>query len=215
MTIATSSRCGYVRSLFHLAEVPAGPGWRTASFLQTAGQVRQLALPGRLILIQGPSGSGKSLLLAELGQSLALRAVACDAIHLPDIPAIDCLHQLEIEAALELLCRVGLGEAHCYLATPSQLSTGQRFRLKLAMALAQLRRHTRDTGVLLCDEFATQLDRISAMVIARTLARATRQEGSVCVVIASCHDDLEKALDPDVVVTCDFGQFTLTQKGMR
>ena len=108
-----------------------------------------------------------------------------------------------------MLCRFGLGEVHSYLASVRNLSTGQRFRLCLAIAYARLRRPSRlAPSVLLADEFATSLDRTSAAIIARNLSRVITA-GSSAAIVATCHDDLEKALRPVRVVRCDFGEYTV------
>lgn len=163
--------------------------------------------PGRIILITGASGSGKSLLLRELTRQLDQTAVQVDQTPLPDTIVCDCLHWLELEDALEVLSRFGLGEVYTYLSPACLLSTGQQFRLRLAMAYARLISPPGRTGMLLADEFATQLDRTSAAIIARNFRRAITRDRRISAIVATCHDDLEKALQPDVVVRCDFGEY--------
>jgi uncharacterized protein len=205
----TASRAESLRRLFGLPEQPTGIDRQTV--VLACKEVARLCSPGQVILIHGPSGSGKTLLLRELEQELGLRGVCTDALNLPDWPVIDCLHQLELEEALELLSRFGLAEARTYLAHPQQLCAGQRFRLRLALGYAQLLRRAgrSDAGVLLADEFATQLDRISARIIARNLARTVRRQGDIAALVATCHEDLGEALCPDAAVRCDFGQYII------
>jgi len=99
---------------------------------------------GDVVFITGPSGSGKSVLLRAL-----VRAIrdACPAgghvvdlahLHLPtDRPAVD-LPNGSLETALRRLSAAGLADAMALLRPASQLSDGQRYRLRLALALNRL-----------------------------------------------------------------------------
>src|SRR6185436_6080968 len=115
---------------------------------------------------------------------------------------IDHFRHISIESALAQLSRVGLAEAHCYLLPPRYLSEGQRWRLRLALALS----HESNAGrYLLCDEFTSLLDPITASVMARVLRRAVTGESNLGAVVASCRSDIVRALAPDSIVRCDFG----------
>ncbi len=124
---------------------------------------------------------------------------------------------------LKLLGRVGLGEAWSYLRTPCELSEGQKFRLRLAVGLwramkigeiaemnerrgAALRSTPPGGRVIVCDEFAAVLDRLTAMIVARCLRRAIDAHPNIAAVVATSHEDLAAALKPEVVVRCDFGK---------
>jgi ABC-type ATPase with predicted acetyltransferase domain len=161
--------------------------------------------PGHLILLAGPSGSGKSTLLNRLRKTKP-NTITLEYIPLPDRPVIDLFcsqnkpTDTQIIAALELLSRVGLGEVWTYLRTPSQLSDGQRWRLRLALALCKTNR------ILFADEFAANLDSVTAAVVARTLRKSITAPR--IAVVATCRDELIPALAPDQIIHCDFGQFT-------
>jgi ABC-type ATPase with predicted acetyltransferase domain len=151
--------------------------------------------PGDVVLFTGPSGSGKSSLLRAAGQQLG--AADAGALELPDVPLVDALTG-PVEVALDRLAACGLSEARLLLRTPSELSDGQRYRFRLAFALD---RWGQAKGFLLADEFAANLDRTLAKVLAfnvRKLSSRTRTG----FLLATTHDDLLDDLNPDLHVRC-------------
>ena len=221
---------------------------------------------GRLILLTGASGSGKSTLLRRLrrGSNRSARWVDLNDVRLGQAAVIDAMaeamggegdDETTIVAALEALSRVGLGEVWSYLRTPAELSEGQRWRLRLALALARVGRLVEGGGgfdeddggnkgtcgapakrgrgggrrgdgvmgrwgegarlvVIGADEFAAPLDRVTALVVSRALRKTVSGRRDLCAVVATARDDLEVALDPDLVVRCDFGAFTVCGRGV-
>ncbi|HYE21031.1 MAG TPA: ATP-binding cassette domain-containing protein [Tepidisphaeraceae bacterium] len=190
--------------------------------------------PGQLILITGPSGAGKSTLLRALRERHRRTEglwIDLARLRLPDRPTVDVVadalaagHRPACDArlatpiadadaltirALESLSRVGLGEVWSYLRHPTQLSDGQRWRLRLAVGLARADRRP-GGAILAADEFGALLDRITARVVARCVRRAVAGTG-LSAVVATSHEDLIEALAPDVVVRCDFGRVTETR----
>lgn len=165
--------------------------------------------PGQITLICGPSGAGKSSLLRQLRCHMepGCRRIDLGRLRLPvDRAVIDCFGHADIEAVLECLSRVGLAEAWCYLKTPMELSDGQRWRLRLALAMSRRNRRGATT-MILCDEFAALLDRVTAAVVARALRRCvSSSEHRVSALVATSHEDLVGALRPDKVIRCDFGK---------
>lgn len=188
---------------------------------------------GQIILLTGPSGAGKSTLLRQIRRSAceSMRWVDLGKIVLPRAAVIDVmadamegkrhskLNSTESEEeeailrALRALSRVGLGEVWTYLRTPAQLSDGQRWRLRLAMALARAGAAQRRLTVLAADEFAAPLDRVTALVVARGLRKAISAQPSVCAIVATTRDDLAGALQPDLQVCCDFGVYDQVEGG--
>ena len=180
--------------------------------------------PGTITLITGPSGAGKSMLLRKLRaeHSTTRRWVDLNELAFEQTPIVNCFGDQPLRQTLELLSRVGLGEAWSYLRTPSELSEGQKFRLRLAAGLwkvgagrpnageardaASLSSGGEQSAILACDEFAAVLDRLTAMIVAHCLRRAIDATGNVAAVVATSHEDLTTALCPDVVVRCDFGR---------
>jgi len=215
------------RPVLHSISVPlpvvrTWRGQRVADFFQlppapeptdVAGPPQSLPIPrtGQLMLITGASGSGKSTLLRQIianEQSTGRRTIDLARLVLPDVPVVDCLPDLPLEAALALLGRMGLGEAWTYLRTPAELSDGQRWRLRLAVALHEFEREPDRPAVLVCDEFAALLDRVTAAIVSRSIRKVIAAHANLAAVVATSHDDVVQPLAPDRIVRCDFGVFT-------
>lgn len=149
---------------------------------------------GDIVYITGPSGSGKSVLLGELERCIpASDRVNISEIELPDDKAvIDCIDG-DFVAVLKLLSIAGLNDVFCMLNQPANLSDGQKYRFRLAVALAAKKRF------IFADEFCSNLDRISAAVISYNIRKFAKRAG-VTFVLASSHEDMLLDLAPDVLV---------------
>ena len=180
---------------------------------------------GQVLLITGPSGGGKSSLLRELlrvaqdaSAQPARPTIDLTRIGVPDdAHVVDCFgDSAALDEVLSRLSRVGLAEVWTFLRTPAELSDGQRWRLRLAIALHQVAGApsglATSPAILACDEFGAILDRVTACVVARALRRVidsadVRERAGA--IVATSHDDLTRALQPDVVALCDFGRVVL------
>lgn len=149
---------------------------------------------GDVVLFTGPSGSGKSSLLRAAGRQL--KAVDATATGLPDVPLVDALPG-DLRERLDLLAACGLAEARLLLRRPSELSDGQRYRFRLALALSRLTK----PGFILADEFCALLDRSLAKTVAFNLGKlCTRIKAGA--LLATTHDDIIDDLRPDLLVRC-------------
>ncbi len=150
---------------------------------------------GDVVYITGPSGAGKSVLLGELEKSVpASDKVNLARIKLPsDKTLIDCIDG-DFLQGLKMLSIAGLNDAFCVLNQPANLSDGQKYRFRLAVALAS------GAKFVFADEFCSELDRITAAVISYNIHKFAKRTG-VTFVLASSHEDILLDLAPDVLVT--------------
>lgn len=151
---------------------------------------------GDVVYITGQSGSGKSLLLRDLTEKMraeGLKVTDLNEVVLEERPVVELLGKNTSEA-LDFLSRAGISDAWIYIRRPSELSDGQRYRLKLAMVLAS------GADVWVADEFGAVLDRTTARVVSYNMAKVARREGKTFMV-ATTHDDMVEELGPDVFVT--------------
>ena len=154
---------------------------------------------GDVVYITGQSGSGKSLLLRELRDQMRGRGLGVadlNEIGLPEQPVIEIVGATTTQAA-DLLAKAGISDAWIYIRKPSELSDGQRYRLKLAMLLNQ------GTDVWVADEFGAVLDRVTAKAVAFNLQKVARANGKT-LIVATTHTDLKDELGPDLTITKRF-----------
>jgi ABC-type ATPase with predicted acetyltransferase domain len=214
-----SDRAAAVARMFGLPEPGAILAAKSRTFPTRAKMppfdIRAL-LPraGAITLITGPSGAGKSSLLRRLRRCARRDGCATwidlTRLRLPmSIPVVDCFHPDDpLTDVLLDLGRVGLGEAWSYLRTPRELSEGQRWRLRLALAIRAAA--SGEGSILVADEFAALLDRVTAAVVARCLRRTIASVPRISAIVATSHEDLVDALKPDVIAYCDFGTVEVT-----
>lgn len=180
-----------------------------------ARRVMDLARSARVVLIGGPSGAGKSTLLRSMIAAARRRRERVSVVGVPcrshDRVVLDLLTG-EVADRLKLLARAGLSEASLLARTGRELSTGQRHRLALAMAMDQARR--RGSTWIFADEFASTLDRTTARALAVTMARWMHSGPQRrTLVVATAHEDLIAALSPDLLVWCSLdGAFDVKRR---
>ena len=149
---------------------------------------------GDIIYITGPSGAGKTILLKELEKSIpSPKRVNLSKIKLPrDRSLVDCINA-DLITSLQILGIAGLSDCFCILNQPANLSDGQKYRFRLAMALAAKKKF------VFADEFCAALDRITAASIAYNIHKFAKKTGTIFI-LASSHNDLLVDLSPDVLI---------------
>ncbi len=157
---------------------------------------------GDIVCITGPSGAGKSVLLTEMESAVP----ECERINLNDVKLageqtlIDCIEG-DFMSALKLLSIAGLSDVFCVLNQPANLSEGQKYRFRLAAALAAGKKF------IFADEFCSNLDRITASVISYNIHKFAKKTG-VTFILAASQDDMLADLSPDVLVVKELSGVT-------
>ncbi|MCA9116677.1 MAG: hypothetical protein KDA79_16465, partial [Planctomycetaceae bacterium] len=136
------------------------------------------------------------------------QVIDISTLKLPEVSLVDALN-LPVEQALGLLSTAGLAEAALMLRTPSELSDGQRYRFRLALALS------RNPRWIIADEFTATLDRHLAQVIAFNLRRLASRTGTGFL-LATTHEDILTDLQPDLHIRPDLdGRTTVTRHASK
>jgi GNAT superfamily N-acetyltransferase len=149
--------------------------------------------PWQVGLVVGPSGCGKSTLARRLWPEALDHGIALR--HLDRGCVVDAFPDVwPIAAITELLSSVGLASPPCWLRPFRVLSTGQQFRVVVALLLAA----AKPGGLVVCDEFTSVVDRTVAQIGSHALARTVRRRG-LRLIAVTCHEDVEPWLQPDWV----------------
>ena len=127
---------------------------------------------GDVVYITGPSGAGKSVLLTEIEKSIRpSERINLSRIKLPkDKTLVDCIDG-DFLCCLRLLSTAGLNDVFSIVNQPCNLSEGQQYRFRLAMALAAGKKY------IFADEFCSSLDRITAAVISHNIRKFAERKG--------------------------------------
>jgi ABC-type ATPase with predicted acetyltransferase domain len=156
---------------------------------------------GDVVYINGQSGSGKSVLLRDLSAAMSEQGVTIadlNKIEFPERPVIDLIGQTTTHA-IDLLAKAGISDAWIFIRKPSELSDGQRYRLKLAKLMES------DAQVWIADEFGAVLDRVTAKAVAFNMQKVARANGKT-LMVATTHTDLKDELGPSLTIIKRFKQ---------
>jgi len=155
--------------------------------------------PGTITLLTGPSGSGKSSILASIAEQTP-NACCVGRGHFPaHRPIVDAIAPRKpLAAALEILTACGLGEPRLWIRRIDDLSDGEKFRARLARAIGGSI-SDRPSPIVLCDEFAALLHHRAAKAVAYNLRKLVSRHRLILIVAAS-HEDLTDDLQPDQIL---------------
>lgn len=168
---------------------------------------------GRVTLVEGASGAGKSMLLrAVIEQAMGEGVAVVDpgAKRLRNRPAIDLVRGDSPEHAARLLAQAGLSDARVFVTRERDLSAGERARVRLAMALREIEK-TDGAALLVIDDFAQDLDLHSARAVSALLARCLRGSNTSAIV-ATTRLGLAHPLDAAHRVTVNLSGHILTSE---
>jgi hypothetical protein len=190
--ISNTPRVQQLRGMFDL---PAD----TVSRLEWHVRLPLEERPWHIGLIVGPSGCGKTTIAKKLFPESAARdengppAGLRDALQRGTV--VDAFPEsMPIKEVTALLSSVGFSSPPAWLRPFSVLSTGQQFRVTLALLLASA---SPDRPIVF-DEYTSVVDRTVAQIGSAAVARTVRQRKQQFVAV-TCHEDVERWLQPDWV----------------
>src|SRR5207244_1988839 len=149
--------------------------------------------PWQIGLVVGPSGCGKSTIARRLWPDALDHTAALARLERGSV--VDAFPDgWPIGDIVELLSSVGFASPPAWLRPFRVLSTGQQFRVTLALLLAS----AAPGGLVVCDEYTSVVDRTVAQVASHALARTVRRRGLRFIAV-TCHEDVQEWLQPDWV----------------
>lgn len=173
------------------------------------GPVTIEASGGNIILITGPSGSGKSVLLRAIADDSETKLIHTTYIKTVDKPfVVGWLTEINsdkpiieyfsgiwgMESSISALNQAGLSEAFVYLRPYKLLSRGQQYRARLAaLSLGS-------ANVWLMDEFCADLDPFTARIVSNNLRKHVVRTGRIAIVAAANNAHYIDALMPNRII---------------
>jgi GNAT superfamily N-acetyltransferase len=158
----------------------------------------------RVALVTGPSGAGKSTLLRRAIEVCGGEGGEEGRVVIAREPEDGGRRVIDLIPGEPLgpLSRAGLAEAGVLGRRVGALSTGQRARLGVALAMARASR-VRGGALVVIDELGSGLDEITGAGVCAGIRRFAAASAGVRVLAAGCAGWLEERLGPDVVARVD------------
>lgn len=170
---------------------------------------------GEIVLIGGPSGTGKSLLLRAI-RKIAGKAnsrgrlpdtvktdgrlktlpieVAWPKQIVPKMAPVELLKNFSLEESLQILASAGLAEAQLFVRPASTLSVGQAYRLALALSIAK------KPDLLLIDQFCEPLDKFTTVAVCSRLRKVSKELGVGIIAATADPEKVARALNPNYLL---------------
>src|SRR5207248_3204768 len=135
-------------------------------------------------LIVGPSGCGKTTIARHLFPEMEQHFDLVERLALGSV--VDAFpDDMPIKDIVTLLSAVGFASPPAWLRPFHVLSTGQQFRVSLALLLAR----APAGGRIVFDEYTSVVDRTVAQIGSAALAKIVRQRGQQFIAV-TCHEDV-------------------------
>ncbi|WP_369059057.1 ATP-binding cassette domain-containing protein [Caulobacter sp. 73W] len=205
VSIAASAKISQSSEARHLQDAFGFVGADVSSEL-----VRDLSFQltsGKLTLICGASGSGKSLLLracADLlkgnergvrtdGSLIDIRGSVDTSAVVAELPALapdktplELKGRVPLDQFLNVTAKCGLAEPQLFVRPLSSLSSGQQYRLQVALAFLER------PDVVVIDNFCEPLDRFTALAVIRGIKQLASELGVAVLAATASYDRLSK-----------------------
>lgn len=181
---------------------------------------------GEVTLVCGASGSGKSLLLSALSHLMSARAhsdeqrgsvnITISGVvnevatigELPKLPEGSVPIELRGRAGLEdfirLAAKCGLAEPQMFVRPVESLSSGQQYRLQIALAFLA------NPEVLFIDNFCEPLDRYTAIAVSKGVRQLAKDLNVAVVVATATYDRILPLGDVDQTILLRRGDKPVT-----
>lgn len=187
-------------------------------------------VPGEIVLVCGASGSGKSMLLAGITRTLLVdgrtsngASAGLQFTGVADRPArvgvlrpldaarapLDLIGSAPLSKFLKIAAQCGLAEPQLLVRPIWTLSSGQQYRLQIALALLS------EPEILLIDNFCESLDRFSTRAVCKGLAATAAKHNIAMVVATAAYDRLADCIVPDQLIVLRRGDEPVVQRGAR
>lgn len=146
-------------------------------------------------LIVGNSGSGKSIILEQLGYNPDDEYMWNDKSICSNFP------EMTPEEVTDLFSSIGLSSVPNWLKPYKVLSEGEKHRANLAKIISD---HQGFKGSLFMDEYTSVVNRDVAKAMSNSLQKYVRKNNKK-IILASCHYDVIDWLQPDWIYDAQTG----------